>query len=63
VFLATSVQGAKSTAGKPSDCGEGQTFDAVLLLLLVFAAVNVYRHIDRRRYRSGRRQPHIIRIG
>ena len=37
------VRGAKDSAGSSSKGSEGQTIDAVLLALLVFAAVNVYR--------------------
>ncbi len=37
------VKGAKSSADSSSTGGEGQTLDVVLLALLVFLAVNVYR--------------------
>jgi hypothetical protein len=37
------VKGAKSSAGSSSTGSEGQTLDAVLLALLAFLAVNVYR--------------------
>jgi hypothetical protein len=37
------VRGAKSSPGSSSKGGEGQTIDAVLLALLVFMAVTVYR--------------------
>jgi hypothetical protein len=37
------VKGAKDLAGSSSEDSEGRTIDGVLLALLVFAAVNVYR--------------------
>jgi hypothetical protein len=37
------VRGAKDSAGSSSEGSEGQTIDAVILALLVFAAVHVYR--------------------